>query len=527
MRPGKHVIGALVALACMALAAQAQQRNFNWVFASGTWLQFSADTMISVPMADTVSLRNASISDVNGQFALLADDFGIRNALFQTLPGGSPADLGWNVPAANYLIVPMPGPGDRYAVFITEEAPTARAGWVEVDLGANGGAGAVVGTTNWLMQNATAKLTATTDAGETGYWVLLHGDADDAFHAYHLLASGLDPVPVVSHAGTPYLASAPERNMDRYGKMFFSFQGDRLAVVKNDTSLDTNKVEVFNFNRANGVLTHWADISLQEYGAHSDPELSGIGLRMLEGDFDLSGRYLYLGIRQEGITNGLVYQFDLGSVPDSLVNSAFPWIGAPSTHVVYDGEHGAFIATAPLGYDHDYPQLGSPASGTLLMRMPVPLDFYATLPTVQFIRFTWMPWGPSLGWSENPVYQYGRNGEYLQQTNVLGGFPSPCKRYCDDITVGVPEPADEARSLIGIRPNPMQARAVLEFSAPAIADGLRPESVIWRDALGREVKCSHVARLGPSFILERDGLPGGLYVVEVRTKERSLGVVKV
>ncbi len=75
-----------------ALLVHGQKRNFNWVMASKVWLQFSADTMVSLPMADTVSLRNACISDTNAQFLLLADDFGIRNALFETVQGGSAED---------------------------------------------------------------------------------------------------------------------------------------------------------------------------------------------------------------------------------------------------------------------------------------------------------------------------------------------------------------------------------------------------------------------------------------------------
>ncbi|MBK6410262.1 MAG: hypothetical protein IPF78_11295 [Flavobacteriales bacterium] len=65
-------------------------------------------------------------------------------------------------------------------------------------------------------------------------------------------------------------------------------------------------------------------------------------------------------------------------------------------------------------------------------------------------------------------------------------------------------------------------RAALVFNGTA-----RPESVIWRDALGRMVRRSAVGQVGPTYTLEREGVPAGLYMVEVLGKKGTLGVVKV
>lgn len=55
-----------------SLPVQAQKRNFNWVFGSGVWLQFTPDSLkvrmgLDMPL---VSARSASISDTAGQFVL-------------------------------------------------------------------------------------------------------------------------------------------------------------------------------------------------------------------------------------------------------------------------------------------------------------------------------------------------------------------------------------------------------------------------------------------------------------------------
>lgn len=473
----------------------AQARNTNWVFGSGVWLHIGPDAVTSVPMTDTVSLRNACISDTAGQFLLLADDFGIRNALFDTIQGGSPTELGWNVPAGNYLVLPMPGEPEQYAVFINELPPSARAGMVLVDMAANGGAGAVLGGTTWFMEQTTAKLTATTDSAETGYWVLQHRDNNDAFLAFHLTADGLDPVPVISHAGTTYLPdTGPMDNMDRRGQMTFSFQGDRLGLVKNDVSVDTNKVELFNFNRSAGTLELWAEIWASSLtGGIIYPSTP---YKMKGLDFDTTGQYLFVGTFDNAVSSNMVYsvQFDLlAAPPDSLWDQTIFWLGwgtpAPD---YFDGRYGTSFAVDPYGFLLSHAWL-SPTSGIfsqLIDRRMPPLSF---------------------SFNYNPV-----------EAKIMGGFPSLCKRYVDNrnLTTAIPERTQI--SAIGLRPNPMRHRAALVFHGPA-----KPTGVIWRDALGRVVKESTVARSGPAFMLDRTGVPAGFYLVEIQGAKGNLGVVKV
>lgn len=510
---------------CAALGLDAQVRNFNWVFASGTWIQFSADTMISVPMADTVSLRNACISDTSGHFVLLADDLGIRNALFSHVQGGTAAELGWNVPAANYLVLPLPGAPARYAVFINEEPPTARAGWVEVDMAANAGQGAVLGETTWYVTGVSAKLTATTDLAEEGYWVLVHGEAGDAFQAFHLGAQGLDPLPVISHAGTSFLPETPTwRNVDRYGQMVFSFQGDRLAVVKNDTSVDTSKVELFNFDRGTGAVEHWADLSLQDYFRQAETPMQSMKSMLMEVDFDRTGRFMYT-VNQNGTNTPTIFQYDLHAHPDSLAYHHHR-IGDPGNQsMTYYDRLGALMAATPEGYDRSFGPVLSAQYGSLLIRQKADLSNYAELPLTWTYTEFLLPRGagvfPHEVWNDHGYY----TGQW-QNTRLPGGLPSPCKRYTDDPLMGTAIPEVVPPKAVGVLPNPMADQAVLLFTGPG--GGLwQADQVVWRDVLGREVQRSGVKQNGPSIVLERKDLPVGLYYVEVLAKDHRLGAVKV
>lgn len=501
-----------LALLCLGSGGlHAQERNFNWVFSAGVWLQFTADTLVSLPLADTISHRNACISDTAGQFLLLADDFGIRNALFEIVEGGSAAELGWNVPAGNYLVLPMPGQAERYAVFINELPPSARAGMVEVDMAANGGAGTVVGNTLWYMQNTTAKLTATTDSAEAGYWVLQHGDDDDTFNAFHLGDNGLNLPPVTSQAGTVYLPNtAPKNNMDRRGQMNFNFQGTMLGLIKNGPSIDTSKVELFLFDRSTGEVAFWTDIGPEyvlfpgEGSLIDKPWMQGI-------DFDHSGRYMYTCHMDTSsfVWVNTVVQYDLMASLDSLTDHTKAMASFAVATAAYDGIFGTDIATTPQGYSR--PSWPS-SEGYLFFRWSQ--DPMANFPDGynQPTRLFKLPQPIST------LMEY----LYLPNTQLLGGLPSPCKRYFVNDSLGTDIAIHTVPQVVGIRPNPMEERAVLVFNGLAW-----PEEVVWRDALGRVLKRTAVERLGPSFVLERDGLPTGLYMVEVLGRKGSLGVVKV
>lgn len=494
----------------MAISCSGQARNANWVFASGMWMNFSDTSMTLLPSSYSGPARTACISDTSGQFLLLVDDTGIRNALFSLLQGATAVDLGWTAPVANYLILPKPGEPERYFIFINEGPPTARGGYVEVDLAANGGAGATVGVgTTWYMDHVTAKLSATTDATEEGYWIVQHEENSDAFRTYHLSDQGMATVPVVSHAGGNYVPDTPGReNTDRWGKMKLSFQGDKLAAIKHGYDPDTNALELFHFDRTNGVVNFWAHLTPQTYVINGNWEVIPwfqTSLFLTGCEFDPDGLHLYVNHYMEGgVGNIYIAQMDLSDpAPDAIQQSAFQVTG------IGNNPHNGYDPQGPeLLYGSDNRLYARPVWGDFninhifkIYNIPTQMS-YLSGPEVVFPIFFKLPFPPLLA-------------------DSVGGFPNLCKRYVDSkpLASSIPE---KRPTVFGIWPNPMTDKAVLKWSGPD-----RPTAVRWHDVMGRIVAESAVELLGPSLVLDRQDLPAGMYLVEALSHGRTLGTVRV
>lgn len=197
--------------------------------------------------------------------------------------------------------------------------------------------------------------------------------------------------------------------------------------------------------------------------------------------------------------NSWFVQYDLDAPPDSLI---------PSSRVLTNGVSGD-----TLRYDVRYGnQFATTPYGKLLIRRPTNPANGA--PGFQHLLEATIP---------NPDLIFGWTYYSIPDMPIPGGFPAPCKRYIDSppMATGLGHRAVPL-ALVGIRPNPMIDRAALVFNGPA-----RPEGVIWRDALGRVVRRAAGGLLGPTYTLERAGLPAGLYMVKVLGSKGTLGVVKV
>lgn len=274
--------------------------------------------------------------------------------------------------------------------------------------------------------------------------------------------------------------------------------------------MDTSVVELFHFDRSSGVLAFWTEIG-PEYSwwpgeeVRATPWMRGI-------DFDHNGGYLYIAHVDTGTFPVLeVIQYDLSAPLDSLSyysNFVVGWNAADPSY--YDNIFGSDIATTPLGYS-----LPSwPASnGYLFHRIAENPALYDSLFNLQLPHMRNLPFFTATD---------GYHILHLWNTQFFGGLPAPSKRYHVDDGTGVPERPPAGVAVAGIRPNPMVDHAVL-----VVNGSYRPEEVRWRDVLGREWRRAAVERLGPSYILDRNGLPAGLYLVEVFDSQGSLGVVKV
>lgn len=497
-------------VACLAgLCVFSQARNNNWIINGNMWLSWNNGGVEQLPALYNPSPRTASISDTQGDLVLLADDSGIRNALFELIPGGDASTLGWALEQSNYLILPGPGHDGRYYVFLNQREDLKRAGYVVVDVDMNGGIGGVVASTEWYMLNTTAKIAATLDAAETGYWVVLHEDGTDAYYAYHLTATGLDPVPVVSHTGGVFLSSSyPVATQDYWSPMKFSMAGDKLALVKQASSPDTVLVEHAWFDNATGSVDVYArtDNRYITLMGSVPTELWGAYRHCNGLEFDPGGEYLY------------TFQWD------TVLNVAhMHW---PTQIPLASGDQQTMqdstLNLAGISYQD---ALCDPVGSSIQMGPDGVLYLRQT-------QSNGAPY-PYLQWLVNVpttlAAQYGNGVLYFDYMHLDGdgntpmaGFPLSCKRYHDSEPVWLGMQVHEApSSLLDVWPNPMAGQAVLRMNGNAWPTDLR-----WYDAMGRCIRSESVRMNGPTVVLERGRLSAGTYVVEALAHGRLIGRAK-
>ncbi|MBS1547538.1 MAG: T9SS type A sorting domain-containing protein [Bacteroidetes bacterium] len=489
-----------------------QARNANWVFSGGMWMQFTDSSMAMLPSPYSSVGPSSCISDTSGQFQMLVDNSGIRGAQFNLLPGASAAELGWDTAGANYLILPKPGAPTRYCILVNEKRPNARAGYVEVDLAANGGAGGVAppGTT-WYMEHTTDKLTATTDSAESGYWVVQHADSGDVFHSFHVTNLGLDPVPVVSHAGHSYLADTPGYiNADRIRPMKFSVQGDKLAAVIMGSDLDTNALELFHFNRASGSFNFWTRLTLDLYALDNTtgqlvPNDVGPRKFVTDCEFSADGNYLYYQGADTFPYNGYSIVAQVSLVDTAAARIAQSAFGVMGTGVAYAARmypEGAFLLVGLNGRLYARPYDPYPNILLDLFALPTAMDSLS---------------GPD----HDPMFDVGFPLS-LTYATYAGYFPNICKRYVDSspITTGM-HPMD-VNATLRVWPNPGSGLITVQLGGVASAAVAR-----FTDATGRAVPGIWHLHPGDNT-MDISGLADGIYMLHVQSGDevRHVRIVK-
>ena len=497
---------AFLGLIATPILLNAQARNFNLVFAEHAWMKFNGDSLGWNPLSYSASLRNASISDTLGNFQFMVDDSGVRNAVFDLMPGGDATTLGWDSAQSNYLILPRPQHSDQYFVFLNQREEHRRAGYVQADLSQNLLGEVTSAQTTWYMQNTSTKLAATPHADGVGYWVMQHENGSDAFHAYRLTEAGLDTVPVISNAGSAFLpVTGPTTAMDFIGPMKFNVQGDMLALVKQASQPDTSVEEIFHFDNATGEVSFIAQVNnyylqpngLGSYWYFDHNHLNG-GL-----DFDAQGAYLYTANWDTtfGVLTGslVVIQYALSSGDQGQIRQS-----ALSVH----GDGGLY------GYPA-YDTLGSllmlAPTGALYCRNPDVNSLYPTIGELIDLPRTDSTFTNGVHFIDSPT------------AIKIGSFPNFCKVYNDNkpAWLGVPSVAEKTQAL-RVVPNPILDRGVLQLNGNAYPTALR-----WFDQTGRCVRDQTVVMNSPAVTLDRGGLPSGMYVVEARNRDRIIGRAKV
>ncbi len=484
----------------------AQARNYNVLFGESNWLNLYNEVATAIPCTWSITKRSASISEPDGALSLVVDETGIHNANFDLVQGGSAQDLGWPAELASLLILPKPGAPQHYAVFVNTTEATKQAGLVEVDMSANGGAGAVVGTgTTWYMTGCTGKLAATLHANGTDYWLLQHADGSDAFQAYLFSASGLAQTPVISNTG-PVIGptgTSAKFSTDYHGDMRFSVMGDQLIMAYAHTP-DTAAAALFWVDPASGFVT-LRTAPLRVASTVID-DFTGDTLFVLQrSDFICGVDFLPTGSHAVicrldtagsagGWNNSAICQFDLG-LPDTVIAESA--LGMP----------GSYGGLSPWGPDTTGNNLMVASDGHLYLR-----DIYGNY----LRRYANVP--VSLG---SPFQQIDI---IIMHPNLrTWGLPLFCKRYHDSepAWLGLRDVSGRDPAFRAV-PNPITERGALVWG-----NSPPPDHLVWRDAMGRLVRSEPALNNGPTTVLARKELPAGLYVLEVYRKGKPLGSTRV
>jgi gliding motility-associated-like protein len=242
-------------------------------------------------------LLDGKIFNQNGRTSTMTDELGdlqfytngdtVWNKNHEIMLNGTELNLYRNDAPITSVIVPHPGDGQLYYIFITTRGahfntPASAFVYAVVDLSGNNGEGSVIQKNMKLIDGSTTLLTVTTDAREDSFWVITHGNDDNNFYSYHITGSGIS-APVVSAVGPYY-------SQDSW-QMKISPDATKLVVTEHC------QVGIFNFNSSLGIVSNYRRLDV----------ICGMGV-----EFSPNSELMYLvGESIGGDHYGYVYQYDV------------------------------------------------------------------------------------------------------------------------------------------------------------------------------------------------------------------------
>lgn len=241
---------AVTSLFIGSFIAFAQGEHDIWYFGSHAGLDFSGGTPVALSDCAVDTYEGTSVAaDATGQLLFYSDGETIWNREHAVMANGDGL-LGSYTSTESCLIVPRPGSPVLYDVFTV-----APMGWAQgfchsvVDMTLDGGLGAVTAEKNiQLLTPVCEKLIGLPHANGFDAWIVVHLLNSDAYYAYLLTATGVDPMPVVSHAGS--IAGGSSISALGYLKCNASFS--RLAAAQEAEDI----VEILDVDRATGIISN-------------------------------------------------------------------------------------------------------------------------------------------------------------------------------------------------------------------------------------------------------------------------------
>ena len=270
----------------------------TWYFGYKAGLDFNAATDSIPPKALTDGQMTAPagagvMSDGNGKILFYSNGDTIWNGNHTIMTNGT--GMGGNrLVTDGPLPIRMPGsppptmPGaETHYLLFTQDAKGGPKGlsYSEIIIPAGGGPGTVVAATKNtpLTQGTTEKMTGVFHKNGCDIWIIVHGwgnaksgtaNRGDAFLAYRVTTTGVNPVPIISTVGSLHAASVAP--MGYRGQMKVTPDGQQLAVARFSEVVgdSSSSVELFSFDAGTGMVSNPKIIDRKEggyYGVEFSP----------------------------------------------------------------------------------------------------------------------------------------------------------------------------------------------------------------------------------------------------------------
>jgi WD40 repeat protein len=324
------------------LSLLAQNEQDRWHFGSGAALDFTSGTPTTILTSALYHSEGcSSIADASGNLLFYSDGRKVWNANNAQMPNGVGLLANYSS-TQGVLIVPHPGNSDQYFVFTVGDFAGSFGScgcftYSIVDMTLQGGLGDVLNPKNVIVHsNTTEKLSAIED--DCGnLWVMIHEWQSNAFLAYRVTTTGVNPAPVTSAVGTTYASS-----QDYIGEMEFSPAGDRIATVLHGT----RKLVLYDFDINTGIVSNERLSPIVSTGSST---IYGL-------EFSPDGGKLYVSSvwNSSGGTDGNIYQFDLAAGSTAAIwvsKMAITPVGRENLGALKLGPDGKIYATE---YDNTY-----------------------------------------------------------------------------------------------------------------------------------------------------------------------------
>lgn len=307
------------------LACAAQNNANHWYFGLNAGIVFDEATITATSGPMHTAEGCASISDGCGLLfytdgdtvwnkdqVMMANGFGL---------GGQCTGHVTQSSTQAALILRQPGNDSLFYVFTTdchEDQLVNGLRYSIVNMAKMNGLGEVILKDQYLHAPVDEKLTGVKHANGCDLWVITHEYGTDAFYAFLLTENGLNPIPVVSHAGQPHTGDPEYDNCVR-GYLKASPDGSKLISVTPDGVYwycDSILPELFSVDQAAGLIT--SDFT---FPGDTDvvPYYDSWAIPFYGATFSPDGSKLYLS---SGFYGPHLFQYDLaaGSVADILAS---------------------------------------------------------------------------------------------------------------------------------------------------------------------------------------------------------------